>query len=643
MTIKNKYWQHSIVLLIYCVFITLLTWPLISNLRTTLFGDYGDTRGAVYSIWHYINSPFLQSKGQLIAAPFEMLKSPLAAQSPLAFVLKISALFIGEIPSYNLLILVSFPLTAFATYLFLNYFLQNKIAAFTGGLIFGFCPAAVMQAVGGHVDFFCNMFVPLFLFALFYNREKRNLPAAFFVGSSYALLTLNNPYFGYFAIFIMLFFVVFDYGTQKQALGSRLRALRKKTEDGAQALGSRLQAIGKKRALGAGLQAPGKRGEEGERPMAGGEGDRTANGEWRKGFFMNYSAAVFFIFALIVLFEYRMILHYLTTSRVQLVEVGLMRSFENLVVYSARPWEYLLPSIDHPVLGRFIISFSRSHLHWSNFFEQTLYIGLVPIALCVIGLFRLSRNYDGKQRRYFTFFILGVLLMIFLSGPPFIPIGANRMIPLVSYFMYKIAPMFRVYSRFGILANVFMACAAAVALAELSQKMTKIRYYLLLAVFLPVLIFEYWSIPPYQAHAIDSPPAVYQWLAREPGDFIIAEYPMMEYDEAAFYTYLFWQRIHQKRMVNGAGPENPKAWDFYQKVNDLSTPDTPRLLKSVGVKYIIVHKQMYREGEIPEPLKRYYSPEVSARQYNNGIVPVNPLLKKPDKIFGDDMVYSLDN
>jgi hypothetical protein len=163
---------------------------------------------------------------------------------------------------------------------------------------------------------------------------------------------------------------------------------------------------------------------------------------------------------------------------------------------------------------------------------------------------------------------------------------------------------------------VAAACAAAVVLSVLSERMQKGRYYLLVAVLLPLLVFEYWSIPPHHAREIATPPAVYQWLAKEPGDVIIAEYPMMNPDEASFYTYLFWQRIHRKRMVNGAARDNKRAWDFFQGVNDLTDPETPRQLKSAGVKYLIMHKGMYREGIIPWPLKRYYSPEISAITYN---------------------------
>jgi hypothetical protein len=172
--------------------------------------------------------------------------------------------------------------------------------------------------------------------------------------------------------------------------------------------------------------------------------------------------------------------------------------------------------------------------------------------------------------------------------------------------------------------------------------MQKGRHYLLVALLLPLLVFEYWSIPPHHAREIATPPSVYQWLAREPGDGIIAEYPMMKSDEAPFYTYLFWQRIHKKRMVNGAAPDNARAWDFFQRVKDLGNFETPKLLQEAGVKYIIVHKQMYQDGWIPGPLKRYASPDAAALQYNSGKVPVNPSLPQPFKVFGDDIVYALE-
>ena len=115
---------------------------------------------------------------------------------------------------------------------------------------------------------------------------------------------------------------------------------------------------------------------------------------------------------------------------------------------------------------------------------------------------------------------------------------------------------------------------------------------------------------------------------------------MMDRDEASFYSYLFWQRIHKKRLVNGATRSNEKAWEFFERVRDLDNPKTPALLKSVGVKYVIIHASMYHEGPIPLPIKRYYPEEYANVMYGNGQMPNVPFPLKLVKVFGSDYVFS---
>jgi hypothetical protein len=156
------------------------------------------------------------------------------------------------------------------------------------------------------------------------------------------------------------------------------------------------------------------------------------------------------------------------------------------------------------------------------------------------------------------------------------------------------------------------------------------------------MVFEYWSTPTSFSKPIDDSPVVYKWLAKEPGDFIIAEYPMMPADEASFYSYVFWQRIHKKRLVNGAIPNNLDAWAFYEKVRDLSNPETPQLLRAAGVKYVLIHNESYKTGPIPLALKRYYPKEISEMTYNNGAVPALPSSLTLERSFGEDEIYSID-
>jgi len=566
--------------LAYFMVSVLVTWPLIFQLDSTLFGDYGDTRGGVWWLWAKINGLLDTPTNHLIAAPFGQLVDRSISTPVSEWLYIILARLSNEIAAYNLYILLAFPLTAIATYFLLNRLLHNRIAAFAGGLVFGFCPAAVMQAAGGHAPFAFNVFIPLFLLALFYNRAQRTFFSAFSVAACFALITLVALYFGYFAIYIAVFFVVFDILNSKR-------------------------------------------------------GDRHA-------IFRNYLYVAIFVIALILPFEYKAIYQQIALSGNALAKAGRIRDLSELVMYSSRPWEFFVPSIDHPVLGSFLYDFVRAHLHGSNIPEQTLYLGLVPAGLLLAGTVFVARSkFDAGHRSYFLFFAFGALWMYFLSLPPLISLGGVS-VPTVSYFAHGVAPMFRVYARFGILVNFFVACAAAVVLAHLYQRMKHARYYAMLAMLLPLVVFEYWSIPPDYALPVDQPPEVYRWLAKQPGDVIVAEYPMTPNDEPAFYTYLFWQRIHKKMLVNGASPDNTRAWALFEQVKDLANPQTPALLETEGVKYVIVHREMYQEGLIPAPLKRYFTVPVSDMVYNRGRVPSIPYSLKLYKTFGTDTVFKLD-
>ena len=575
-SLPRAWWPALFAALAYFLVSVLLTWPVVLRVDSVLFGDYGDTRGTAWWVWAKSNSWLEAQVNFHLAAPFGLPTVQVFSQPVAERMLLIIARFSNEIAAMNCFVLLSFPLTAIATYFLLGRLLRNRTAAFVGGLIFGFCPAAVTQATGGHTSFAFNMFIPLFLLALFYNRSRRTVLSAVSVAASFAGIAFTTLYLGYFALYIALFFVAFDFLTRE-------------TDD-------------------------------------------------VRGIARNYLYCAAFAALITIPVEFMAILEQLSSSPKTIAKAGHIRDFSELGVFASRFWNYLIPSIDHPVLGAYFEDFVRNNLHGSNVFEQTLYLGLVPLGLLLAGVvIAVSGKFEADHRRYFRFFAIGGLWMYFLSLPPKIAGG----IPSVSYFAHEFAPMFRVYARFGILVNLFVACAAAVVLAHLYQRMKRLQYYALLGVLLPMLVFEYWSVPPGYALAVDQPPEVYRWLSEQTGDFIVAEYPMIRSDEAAFYTYPFWQRIHKKRLVNGASPDNPRAWALFEGVKDLANPETPALLKSAGVKYVIIHKRMYQEGPIPEPIKRYYGPERAALTENGGKVPAIPASLKFVKAFGSDAIFTL--
>lgn len=558
---------------IYSLSSVLLTWPLVLDFSGLLFGDYGDMRGRAWGLWAKTRGLLDPPVSHLLAAPFGFVPPRVVSQPLSEGPLLLATRLWNEIAALNGLAIVSLPLTATATFFFLQRMLRSNWAAFLGGLAFGFCPAAVMQVVGGHGEYAMNLFVPLFLLALFRHRARRTLASAALVACAFAAITLYSLYIGYFAAFLGLFFAAFDY-----------------------------------------LAA-----------------SRIERSSVMRGYASSAALAAMFI----IPFQLQALRQLLVTSTEANVKAGYIRSFTDLYAFSARFWEYLLPSPDHPVLGRFVGDLVRANLHGSNVFEQTLYLGATPLALVATGIaFLLRRRFDEDLRTLFLFFSAGAVWMFYLSMPPRI----GDTVPTISYFAYDVAPMFRVYARAGILAALMVACAAAVMMAQISRRMAPKRFALLASALCATLAFEFWSVPPFLAMPIEKAPAVYEWLASQPAGTVVAEYPMARFDEAAFYTFSFWQRVHRKQLVNGASPDNEPAWDFYLKVRDLEDRRTPGLLKSAGVTYVIVHTTMYAEGPIPAPLKRYYDARAGALTFGDP-PPLTPIGLSLHARFGDDLVY----
>lgn len=558
----------------YFALSAMLLWPVVLDLDARLFGDYGDTRGWGWWLWAKTHGHLDGALNPLLAAPHGIPAKQVISQPLSEGFALLLARASGEIAAMNLFILLSFPLTALATFGMLGWLGMNRWAAFLGGLAFGFAPAAVMQAAGGHAAFALNLFIPLFVAALFHNRARRSLVSAALVAASFAAITFTAIYFGYFALFVAAFFVVFDVVTSR---------------------------------------------DDARRIAA------------------NYSWCLLFAVLMVLPVEFAAIAEQLTATRESVALAGRVRDFGDLFAFSSRPWDYLLPPIDHPVWGRFVEGFVRRNLHGSNVFEQTLYLGVVPLGLFLTGAVMWARDgFDAPRARLFAFFALGAVWMYFLSLPP--KVGG---VPTASHFAYGLAPMFRAYVRFGLFVHFFVACAAAVVLTQLALRMSPGRFRAAAGSLLAILAFDYWTVPPGHARPVDEPPAVYDWLAKRPGKGLVVEYPMVRFDEAAFYSYPFWQRVHGKPLVNGASPDNAEAWHLYERVKDLGGAETVALLRQAGVQFVVIHEAAYAEGPIPGPLKRYYMPERAALTIDDGVPPPVPAGLRLVQEFGPDKVYVL--
>lgn len=557
--------------LAYLAYAIALTWPVVLAPSAYLFADHGDARGWVWWMWASTRGALDGTANALLAAPFGVSASPPITQPITDGLALLLARLTNEIAAANLFVMLAFTSTALATYVVMWTLLRNRSAAFVGGLVFGFCPAAVMQAYGGHAAYAFNMFVPLLVLALVRLGERPSWRVALAVGAAFAAILFSATYTAYFALFAWAFFFVYD----------TVRA-----------------------------------------------------GRWRRTVAAHAAAAAFAILFAAPL-AWRAVATQMRSPSADLAAEGRVRALEELFAFSARPWEFLVPSIDHPVLGRFVEGFVRANLHGSNAFEQTLYLGMVPLTLVGLGIvLSLRGRLPPAQLRYLALFGCAAAAMLLVTLPP--RVGE---VPTLSYLAYKVAPMFRVYSRAGLFVAFFVAAAAAAVMAHLAGRLTSRTYGLTAGAIAASIAFEFWSVGAVRPAPLDTP-AVYRWLAAQPGD-VVAEYPMVPATEAAFYSYPFWQRIHGNRLVNGASAADKAARDFWLQVRDLTHPDTPARLRAAGVDHVIVHGEMYRDGPIPQALKRYYAPERAAARLDGGNAPQVPAGFQPVAVFGPDAVYRL--
>jgi hypothetical protein len=580
-----------IVILIYLLITFIIAFPVIINPSGLIYGKiyeelnkpsiiYADPLGVVWDFWwlkySFINkipNNFYPYIGYPNGLQIASLPDPVWK-----FISTFLSLITNEIVAYNILVLISFPLSGITMYLLAFYLLKDRFSSFISGLIYMLSPYHMVKSLQ-HLGLAHIQFIPFLLLSLFIFRERRNWLSSILVGISYAIVFSFSYYYGYFALFLVVLFFIFDlcYILIKKEKKSLLKILSFYIISGITSIlliSPTIISILKFRAAG-------------------------------------ISQGVF------------------------------KRSLENLYVYSTRGWEYLVPSIDNPILGKFFKSFITSNLHGSNIAEITVYLGYIPLLLSFFGLFFWfkTKNSDNLQANIQTitvnnnkkdykskfinerlsfaipFLSISAIVWIILSLPPSIGIGSFTIL-MPTYFLHKIFPMFRVYSRMAVLVILSTSLLAGLGLRFIIEKIKKIKIRYIIIVLIMVLIFiEFINIPPYKTINAEKIPPVYSWLKEQPKDLIIAEYPMVEIDYGLFYTYKYYQRIHFKKIINGS--EKDKI------MSDLEDPYSTWLLNKIGVDYIIIHENRYKKE----------------------LLPILGNLKTLElvKNFGDDKIYKITN
>lgn len=283
------------------------------------------------------------------------------------------------------------------------------------------------------------------------------------------------------------------------------------------------------------------------------------------------------------------------------------RPFEDLFMQSAKPLSYFLPSIAHPIFGKFTEQFVGSNLYGISFTEHTLYLGWVSLILAFVAFMRWKKNRKqatrlkqedaGDYNFYVAYFIFLTIIAWLFSQPPWWNIGSIKIL-MPSYIMYKILPTFRAYCRFGVVVMFAIAALAGFGLKIILEKFKSRKIKYTVGILLCALIlFEFWNWPSYKVIDVSRFPQAYYWLKAQQGNVIIAEYPLDITGSNEIYR--LYQTLHEKKIINGINP-NTKSHQFFKTLAKLSDPNTAGALKAMGVKYALVHRDSYSQTDLIE-------------------------------------------
>jgi hypothetical protein len=526
-------------------------------MHTSVYDYKGDLLETLWYAWwvkyawqHDLDCQFVS----IVASPYGIdLSQDIAKNIGLSFAnypLLLLTLLNNEIFAYNLIMLSTFPLAGLAMYLLAFYLTKNKWASVIAGLAYAFCPYHFAHA--SHITLANIQWMPLFLLFLFKLHKQRSYTDAFLCGLFFALTLLSDTYYGYFMLIAAATFFIF----------MLVRKLFRKI--------GHLHEI---------------------------------NFTAQVGFLKNIGLlAVSVVTASVVCFPYiwPLLKSFVFSKDQGLILSSYTRDIGELHTNSAKIFNYILPTADHPLFGVFAGRMEGSLFYGENLQEHSLYLGIIVIILSIYAYNKWKNSKraeitdlkEREERDYSIkfFMTLAAVSFLFSLAPIYIIFGLEIKLP--SYYIYNIIPFFRAIGRFGIVLMLSLSVLMAFGLKFIFDKCynNKLKKALII-LFSVIVIFEFINIPPLKTTDIGASEEVYYWLKDRPADVLVAEYPLEEDDTV---VYLFNQRVHNKCLINGA-PKETEAYSMTEKIVDILDAQTSRYLAVLGVDYVIVHFDKYTQ------------------------------------------------
>jgi hypothetical protein len=582
-----------------------MTFPLALQLARSVAGWPGDNLIQVWKLWWFKHAVLDLGTSPLhvplVFAPegFEFARLS-ATWANLVLALPLTSLW-GPVAAYNGIVLISFVLSGFGTYLWVWRLVGSRSAGLVAGLVFAFCPYR-MAHLPGHMALMATQWLPFLLFAVEAWGRTRKPRYAILAGLFFALNAWAAWYYLYFALVAVPVYLLLRYRAWERA--SRAT-----------------------------------RSSSGTRPLSwSSQRSRLLRIGWGLGLFATVALSLTVPVA---------------WPNLSLYSAGSMeRPFVEMEYWSANPTDFFVPNLLHPVWGRFVREWVP--FQWQLWVEKGLSLGIVAIALACVPMLPGQVRYAARGRAGRTHHrkagatrgstlnvartLAGLALVSFLLalGPTLhwagerieivIPPGLMALlyhlgitpyltprldpalladmqlhhytfIPLPMLLLYLFVPFtssLRAVSRFGLVTMLAVAALAGVGTMQLLERQTKRgRRWLVLSLVMSAVLFEFLALP-HETTDLE-PRAVDLWLANQPYG-AIAELPL---DDGLRPKTGYYATVHQQASVLGpVGGFFPAALDERRDRLE-SFPDVKSVdaLIEYGVTYLLVHTDRYADWE----------------------------------------------
>lgn len=524
----------GLVFLVATILSLLITAPLLLHFADEIYGTPGDASGAVTQYWWWgyalthgrsvfdISLEGVPVGSEWSQIPFVVL--------PLLVIPGLSIL-VGPIASYNLLILSSFPLTAWAVYLLARRLDLEAVPSALAGLAFAFAPYHIEKAQG-HGNETHMEFIALAFYFLVRWRQSGRLSLAAVAG----VMTGLQLWMDYSLTLVLAFGLLAFFAVNV--------VLRARTISWPAWLGLN---------LGAGLIL---------------------------------MLVVAFFVPLMLLAAHRPGEDSYANSFGGALQV-VNRSFTELVVYSARLHEYVEPWHANPLLPGRVREWEQVRLHGSNWTESSLFIGYTVIALAIWGLVDRPR----KFRTGLGLALIGIGAA--MAEPPVVHL-LGREVHAPSYYLFQVITFFRVYARFAILVLLGAGLLAGQGLAALQARAGK-RWPVLLAPFFilalefnnipPTHLTRILPAPAEYTWLRDQPPGILLEYPAQSGPAPVLEVQIRQYE--------LYQMVHLHPTFLNEVTQSGRVARAAAELEPYYKPGVATRLRGYGVRYVFVHRADY--------------------------------------------------